>query len=180
MNWEAIGALSELVGAAVVVVSVVYLAIQVRQNTISVRSATVHAISESFADFTAKLSDDSELLELYIRGLAEDPQLSTLERLRFDFLILTLLRKLEYAFKEHEAGAIRETEWRGWSVPLRLVFSSPGGRRWWSDWAPVISEEFQQHVAGMLGSHDALKVSDTHPVVQAVRSFTTDSDAPSS
>ena len=31
MNWEAIGALAEVIGASVVVVSIVYLAIQVRQ-----------------------------------------------------------------------------------------------------------------------------------------------------
>jgi hypothetical protein len=37
MNWDAIGAVAELLGAAGVIVSLGYLAIQIRQNTAALR-----------------------------------------------------------------------------------------------------------------------------------------------
>jgi hypothetical protein len=41
MNWEAIGAVGETVGALAVLVTLVYLAVQIRQNTKAVRAAAV-------------------------------------------------------------------------------------------------------------------------------------------
>ncbi len=42
MNWEAAGALGEIVGAFAVVISLVYLAIQVRQNTTAIAAQAAH------------------------------------------------------------------------------------------------------------------------------------------
>lgn len=39
MNWEIISAVSELVGAVAVIVSLIYLALQVKQNTRIMRAA---------------------------------------------------------------------------------------------------------------------------------------------
>ena len=47
MNWEALGAIGEIVGAVAVVLTLGYLALQIRQNTPSVRASTVQAISDS-------------------------------------------------------------------------------------------------------------------------------------
>ena len=41
MNWEAIGAVGETVGALAVLVTLVYLAVQIRQNTKAVQAAAV-------------------------------------------------------------------------------------------------------------------------------------------
>ena len=45
MNWEALGALSELIGAIAVVLTLIYLAVQIRQNTRAIRLGTNHAVS---------------------------------------------------------------------------------------------------------------------------------------
>src|SRR5262249_2263574 len=47
VNWEAIGAISEAFGAAGVVVSLIYLGVQIRQNTRSVQAATFQSVSEA-------------------------------------------------------------------------------------------------------------------------------------
>ena len=49
MNWEAIGAIGEVVDAAGVISSLVYLAVQIRQNTKSVRRASARQSSEKNA-----------------------------------------------------------------------------------------------------------------------------------
>ena len=40
MNWEAVGAISQIVGAVLVGITLVYLAIQLRQNTSALKSST--------------------------------------------------------------------------------------------------------------------------------------------
>ena len=55
MNWEAIGAIGETIGAIAVVLTLVYLSIQIRQNTRSVRAATYQSVAEALADCSYKL-----------------------------------------------------------------------------------------------------------------------------
>ena len=50
MNWEAIGAVGEIVGAIAVIATLAYLAIQVRQNTNSVQGAAELEASKQFTD----------------------------------------------------------------------------------------------------------------------------------
>jgi hypothetical protein len=57
MNWEAIGAVGEVAGAAGVIASLIYLAVQVRQNTRSVEAATYQSVAESLADASYRLVD---------------------------------------------------------------------------------------------------------------------------
>jgi hypothetical protein len=55
MNWEAIGAIGEVAGAAGVVATLIYLAVQIRQNTRSVEAATYQSVAESLADASYRL-----------------------------------------------------------------------------------------------------------------------------
>ena len=47
MNWDAIGAIGEIIGAAGVISTLIYLAIQIRQNTTAMNRATVRQALES-------------------------------------------------------------------------------------------------------------------------------------
>ena len=55
MNWEAIGAIGEIVGGAGVIATLIYLAVQIRQNTRSVEAATYQSVAESLADASYRL-----------------------------------------------------------------------------------------------------------------------------
>ena len=57
MNWEAIGAVGELLGAIGVIVTLGYLAVQIRQNTRATGASTVHGINNSIADAWRPLHD---------------------------------------------------------------------------------------------------------------------------
>ena len=61
MNWEATGAIGEVVGAAGVIASLMYLAVQIRQNTKSVRRASARQSSEKNAVALRGLADYSDL-----------------------------------------------------------------------------------------------------------------------
>jgi hypothetical protein len=49
VNWEAIGAVGEILGAVAVFLSLIYLAVQIRGSTKQSRAAMVQAIASDFA-----------------------------------------------------------------------------------------------------------------------------------
>ena len=68
MNWEAIGAIGEIVGAIAVVVTVGYLAVQIRQNTRSIRAAAVHQATVGASDFARSIAESEELARIFSAG----------------------------------------------------------------------------------------------------------------
>ena len=61
MNWDAIGAIAELLGAFGVIASLIYLATQIRQNTKSVRMASHHGVAVQFNQANLVGLQDPEL-----------------------------------------------------------------------------------------------------------------------
>ncbi len=78
MNWEAIGALAELAGAAGVVLTLIYLSVQLRQNTRAIRGSEVTyrsnlemAINARFFDLRRDIYSNPELASIWTRGLVD-------------------------------------------------------------------------------------------------------------
>ena len=86
MNWEAIGAVGEAVGAIAVVVTLAYLAMQIRQNTGATRAASHHAVIEALNQGNLAQARDAELAQIWVSGLKDRGVLTEVERQRFDSL----------------------------------------------------------------------------------------------
>jgi hypothetical protein len=82
MNWDAIGAIAEVVGAAAVIITLAYLAIQIRQNT----QMNASALRQSFYNYTARQmlhgTDSTEFSELLAKAGTTNETLSPGERLQ--------------------------------------------------------------------------------------------------
>lgn len=81
MDWAAIGAVSEVIAAVAVVISLVYLAAQVRQANKIARATTRNAIAESTQSLTRDIIDDREMAEVFAKHLNGE-KLSAVEALR--------------------------------------------------------------------------------------------------
>ena len=68
MNWEALGAIGEIVGAVAVVLTLGYVAVQLRQNTRVVRSGTEQAQADAHTGCLSLIAQDPDLTRLYLRG----------------------------------------------------------------------------------------------------------------
>lgn len=132
MNWAAIGAIGEIIGAAAVVLSLAYLAVQVRQNTRSVRAASFHGITDSFNHLNGLLASDASLAQVFRRGLQDLSSLDPDERIRFDFLVLGAFRIFETLFYQSRQGTGEQVLWRAEEGTMRALLSNPGLRDWWN------------------------------------------------
>ena len=97
MNWDALSAIAELLGAAGVVVTLLYLSRQVRENTASVRRATTRDALQSVADFNQFVASDPVLVDLFWRGTRTPAELTEEEWQRFVNLASTMIRRFEHS-----------------------------------------------------------------------------------
>jgi hypothetical protein len=68
VHWEAVGAFGEIIGAAAVVLSLVYLAVQVRQNTGALRAAAAAEAVAAIREFNGRIIDDPEINEIFVKA----------------------------------------------------------------------------------------------------------------
>jgi hypothetical protein len=147
MNWEAVGAVAELLGALGVIISLVYLATQIRQNTRSVRMSSHHGIVDQFNQTSLAAVQDPELIELITRGLTDPGSLSEGEQARFFLFIMTLFRTYEELYQLDRKGLADHELWQARHRSMRTWLARPGVRAWWStDWSEMFVDSFRTMV----------------------------------
>ncbi|MGI9326305.1 MAG: hypothetical protein ACR2PZ_13870 [Pseudomonadales bacterium] len=117
MNWEIVGSTGEWVGAFAVVVTLFYLAKQIRQNSASLdrandyaQAGSVHSINSLYIQVFAPLSQNTELAGIYKKAL-EGIELNQVEAVQFGAFVNTFLAWLEnmYFQHRHELGFASES-----------------------------------------------------------------------
>lgn len=128
MNWDAIGAIGEIAGASAVVVSLIYLAIQIRNQNTESRAATVQQVLESNAVAISQLQDP-DLAEIRIAGAEDFDSLSDAQRLRFVIYLPSALRSWENAYFQWRNGRLEDDTWHTLKAVIEDVKSTTGFSR---------------------------------------------------
>jgi hypothetical protein len=131
MNWEAIGAVGEVFGALGVIVTLGYLAVQIRQNTRAVRNSTIHEVGRDLSAGMDQLNLDSELNRIWYDGLRDFDALSKEEQRRFASYFTSVLRRYENLVYQTQHGTLDPDAWLGVRKQLGFAFSQPGAAVWW-------------------------------------------------
>lgn len=95
---QLLGNYGEFVGAIAVVVTLAYLATQIRQNTIAMEKNTEREVLNDAKSWRQNLIRQPEVAELYRKGLSEPESLDPTERLRFRMLLDDLLEHWNHQF----------------------------------------------------------------------------------
>ena len=133
MTLEDLGNIGEFVGAIGVVASLIYLALQTRQNTRAVRVASFHQISESVSALSLAVFQDADLVSLMERVRSEPETLTSEDATRYGFFLLTLFRRAESMFFHSELGALERESWAGIHVTLENSLRNASAQKWWSE-----------------------------------------------
>jgi hypothetical protein len=147
MSWEAVGAIGEVVGALGVIATLGYLAVQIRQNTASVRASTAQAMFEASAGLHDLCAADSELGRIFLRGAEDQGNLKPGEQVRFHFLMMSFLRRLENIHHQGVSGRLHEDDWSGLRTSALGVLAQPGARAWWTENADRFNPKFAEWAA---------------------------------
>jgi hypothetical protein len=147
MSLEDLGNIGEFVAAVGVIISLVYLAVQIRQNTRSSRAASYQAAVTSISDLMREVGADPDLARIIATGGADLSTLTPSERMQFNYFALSIIRNFENIHYQYISGAIDEDTWLGWAARIKSSFATPGAQEWWRGQAPAFSKAFQEFVA---------------------------------
>lgn len=145
MNWDAVGAIGETVGAVGVVVTLIYLARQIRQQNRESRIAAVHELNEAFRGSVTAFQD-AGLADIFARGKDDFQALIEPERLRFIAMVQGVFRVWEDAFYQYDAGRLDPRIWRAMVVQFSGYLSLPGVVRVWEIRKQAYNERFRDFV----------------------------------
>ena len=149
MNWDAIGALSESIGATAVVITLIYLAIQVRNQTKESILTATRDLSRDYLDTVESITSDKEVFELYLRALTAYEDLPHEERIRISMIFFRIFRVSELRYLHYSSRKVDTVHFETGQLPIKELMKSPGLKAWWENNSDTFTDEFRVHVDGI-------------------------------
>jgi len=137
MNWEAISAVGEIVGALAVFMSLAYLAIQIRAQSKESRAAAMHEIYEGFRNNIADFSD-RDIAEIFIKANDDIESLSEVEKFRLVTSGQRILRLWEEAFGMRRRGRLEDDIWNSMNKQYASIMGAPAIHYVWGGQKTVL------------------------------------------
>ena len=151
MNWDALGAIAELIGGIAVLITLVYLSIQVKQNSRMQRQQNVTEQTNRCIDSGQLVASDAEFADIHLRAL-NNQDLTGTEFARLAGFFFAVLTDFEEMYYTHKDGQQSEFRWKNLNKHV-YVQIKPGtkGNQWWNGMKNnLYTEEFIEHVDQLL------------------------------
>ena len=146
MNWEAIGALGEFIGAGAVVISLIYLAIQIRGQNSEARTAGMHAVSQGFRDGIGSLAEIPHVARIWIKSNEDLASLTDEELVQMFAVAQRNFRVWEEAFRLYRNGRLDEDIWEGITNQYASFLAHQGFKHVWKFRCAYYSQESRDFV----------------------------------
>lgn len=144
MNWDAVGAIAELLGATGVIATLVYLTTQIRQNTRALKASSMDSSTQSANDLRSSMFTNPDVVAVYYRGLANPADLDPIERERFRLIMGNVFWAIWNSFAQSSLGGNRA--WEAQQNILDRVLRQPGGAWFWEHYCNEFDPEFAEEV----------------------------------
>jgi hypothetical protein len=131
MNWEAIGAIGEIVGAGAVVLSLLYLSIQIRQTRLQEKAQASEIVLKEH-QHSAELASRPDLAPIISRGVVSFSSLSASEKIQFNGFYVKYIFSFMNVRDHFLAGKIDPIRFETFEKDLVSGLLSPGLREWWN------------------------------------------------
>jgi len=149
MNWDAISAIADLTGVALVIVSLIYLAMQIRQSNQMALAESERELLESWANAVAGISVDDRTTDIFHRGLDDFESLSNVEKMRFSIIMQRLINTYISSIRMDTKSLVGSEEVAIFGDICFAMIITPGGRQWWNVIGPyfTIYEQINERIA---------------------------------
>ena len=142
INWEMLAALGQLAAAVVGIPSLIYLAVQIREQTKERRQAAVNELTVQWGDLTKTLHDNPEFAAIFLRGLQSFDSLDAVSKLRFSAFFNRFFKNFQSMYFSHRDGILSDQLWGEIDRTMSDFIAYPGLQQWWKTRRHWHSEEF--------------------------------------
>jgi len=149
-DLQALANIGEIIGAITVVLSLIYLAVQIRQSTQAQRTENYSRALDRLAAMQSSLSQDDEFSLMFSKGAVDASKLTAQERIRFTWSLYEAFGAFEFMFHASKTDAIPEEVWRRWSYAVAWWLTFPGVQTWWSSRPLPFTDSFTSFVESLL------------------------------
>lgn len=161
MTLDQLALLGEAIGGIAVVVSLAYVAYQVRQNTRSLRAENYARVLDRMSTIQSRIAADAELNFIFVAG-AEDPaRLTQSQRIRFSWALYELFGAGEFMYHQARSRLLPAPVWSRWQATICWWLSHPGVQAWWRTKPAPLSSDFEEFCSEIIrtgrGDRDAIE-----------------------
>lgn len=149
MDWGAVGAIAELVGAAAVVISLIYVSFQLRAGTRALQIATRDSVFRQLMEWNYVVMGDPRLAWINQAGALDFDVLTEEERARYMHLMYTFLKMFENLYLHHLDGALSGGIWEANRPFLAVYLSQPGAHRYWEKRRSAFDPRFNEVIEAL-------------------------------
>ena len=146
MNWYAIGSVADVAAAFGVIITLLYLAIQIREQTKESKLSATRELARDWTDGLRFVAGNDGNFELYQRAVADYANLSGGDRIRAYMMFSSTLRIIEIQHLHVSEGKFDPTMFASMEYRIKQIADLPGVRYWWANNKEQYNAEFIKYV----------------------------------
>jgi hypothetical protein len=154
MNWEMLAALGQLAAVFVGIPSLIYLAVQIREQTNERRQSAVNVLTAQWGELACALHDSAEFSAIYLRGVQSFAQLDPVSKLRFSSFFNHFFNLFEAMYFCYCDGILTASAWGKIERTISDLIAYPGLQQWWKERRHWHTEEFGRVVDAIIAKGD--------------------------
>ncbi|MGK0223852.1 MAG: hypothetical protein ACI9ON_003099 [Limisphaerales bacterium] len=153
MKWEVA---RDLFGIVVIVASLIFVGIEIQQNTSATRGQTRQELTALNQEWLVLLTADEEFAELFNRAWVRYGEVSPEEEGRVEMMMVLQLRRQENVFFQYQEGLVDESALGSYGLHHydSRWFRQPRFVAWWSRWQNAFHPEFAEFLESRLKSEE--------------------------
>jgi hypothetical protein len=151
INWDAMGALGELLGSAGVFISLAYLAMQMKHSAAETRDASIHSVMELAIQFRAE-SYTGDLAEIRLKA-AMNKDLEPLETLKFEGYLSALFELNELVYVQYQKKKLDPEYFEAWGRRTQAAIEVPRVQQFWKKTKSGYRSSFVKYIDQMISAN---------------------------
>ena len=134
-------------------IGLIFLVLEINQNTEVARSAVDLEITAMGTDFHLRVAENPALARAYYLGLNDPESLTEDQKIQLHYLIPSVFLLMEGAHRQYVRGYLPESGWAPYEELISYLLENPLVRDWWVEGSTVFSQDFEAAVERVSGVH---------------------------
>ena len=150
MTLEAVYYFSQIVAVVGIFASLIFVGLQIRQNTKAIKATSHHAVTDSFNAINTLILSDPKVARIWRLALAGSEEFNEDERISANFMFLANMRIFETLYYQYKNGTLDKKLLDAELKTLKWSVTHPGVQAWWVANPISLSAEFRAFIDGLL------------------------------
>ena len=156
MTISDVGNIGELIGAAATVVTLIYVAIQIRENTSWTKRQALETVIDRVVAWGSRFNDNPQALEVYLEGLQGFESFDEVKKHKYHYIMFEILVACEAVREHNKTKSIKAETVEAIDSRMMYELRGPGARSWWEEMGRArFANDFAAHVDRLLNQNVA-------------------------